>query len=390
MSVCPKQQSWSRFIGIACALLAVLPQLLYALPQSPADIKGTLDFLLNEGPGQKDQFEIDPVKKTPRITSNGGRTARSIAFDALRKNTAKKLAAAIQAHQAWLKMHSEAGSWTTELNAAFEQWLQEPFQFPESRFWLKTADATYIESLENVGYDFEESLRNQVWDDRSLPNEGYPSLNNVSSSLALHDAVLFLRGEQANVDAAEPHLLIQSVMEAFSPFTAPAATSGSLRAIDRYGSPQYKAKAAAAKNQAPAPPQAAATPAPNAESHHEMIGLRPGYYVPANVPTDRKPDDTANLIRVSVKGNEITVESIQRVRRPGAKGRPSPDADKSMPLVKVIFHGIYSSNPLRGDSGGTLVGMPMTVIGPERYLLGTEGLATAYFNRLQDSAQPVF
>jgi hypothetical protein len=125
------------------------------------------------------------------------------------------------------------------------------------------------------------------------------------------------------------------------------------------------------------------------QTAHPIIPLREGYYVANGVSTEVWPDDSQRLLFVSIKGDEISITSIQRTRRPGSRGRPSPDANLQLPIQGVVYHGHYTSNPFKGDGAHPMNSSPMTVLSPNQFLVGPEGISSAVFNRLSDAVQRV-
>ena len=124
---------------------------------------------------------------------------------------------------------------------AFDAWLKDPFNIPPINILPTTSDIGYIHTLEGIGFRFEDALRQPVWQDRGIANENIGDCNRLASTLAIHDAVSLVRSEQHNASGQGP--LTQSALEAFRPFMAPAASSGSIRDVDRYGSPYYRPRA---------------------------------------------------------------------------------------------------------------------------------------------------
>jgi hypothetical protein len=202
-----------------------------------ARLKLVFDMVLDP-PGEKDKYVIDPATGSLKITSNGGKSTRRIAFETIKKQTAPLIASAIKAHQIWLQAHGEAITGTPDSSTAFDAWLKDPFNIPPSNILPTTSDIGYIRALESIGFKFEDALRRPVWQDREIGNENFEANNRLASTLAIHDAVLLVRSEQHN--ASGQGTLTQSALEAFRPFMAPAASSGSIRDTDRYGSPYYR------------------------------------------------------------------------------------------------------------------------------------------------------
>jgi hypothetical protein len=104
-----------------------------------------------------------------------------------------------------------------------------------------------------------------------------------------------------------------------------------------------------------------------AQDAQSLPRLNGGYYVPQGVATNRWPEENQPLLRVLVKGNEITVDEIRRTRRPGLGDGPSPDANARLPIISTPFHGVYTSNSFMSD---TAFGLPMIVINPDRFMFG--------------------
>lgn len=110
-------------------------------------------------------------------------------------------------------------------------------------------------------------------------------------------------------------------------------------------------------------------------SAHPIIALREGYYVRTGLDTDHWPEKRERVLQVAIDGEEITVVELARDSQRGA-------AEDARP----VFHGTYVSNPFVGEWGRAKGKMPMTVVNPERFLFGTEGASSGFWNRLSDNA----
>jgi hypothetical protein len=104
-----------------------------------------------------------------------------------------------------------------------------------------------------------------------------------------------------------------------------------------------------------------------------IIPIRAGYYVSNFDPTDRWPGDDRILVRVIVRGGEVSVLMRSSKLATGHQ------------TEFLLFHGIYSANPFHAD-GGLFSNVSMNITDPETFTLGP--YVASYYHRLVDAVQP--
>jgi hypothetical protein len=297
---------------------------------------------------------------TPKTHADGTPVLLGEIFWPAMDKAAADIATAIKTHQAWLGQHPNAAqdAASRAFDEAFKHGIANGSDKPPV---TPSIDPAYRHALEAIGTDFRTTVARILIESRKYdPTTTTEGIAAAGLGEALREAMVRIYSESGG-DVVQ---LTKTAQEAYPMLATPSAPPDLARIAAQLTAAQPPEEPArqTSPRQAPAYDFGATS--------HPKIPLREGYYVVNGLPRDRWPEDRQRLLHVTVKGDDISIVEYARARLPIKE--------------TLMFHGTYTSNPFKGDSGTPTAGAPMTIITPEQFVLG--GVSSAYFNRLNDSA----